>query len=68
MHLVQIAWVHVSLPSEPSSRLGSIERVLSYVVEPGGFTISQGTQEIHGITTARYSGGIIPSMMYWRRF
>jgi len=45
--IVQIAWAHVS--TEPYG----IDRTLSYIIRPDGFTIPEDAAEVHGITTER---------------
>ncbi|WP_263787564.1 3'-5' exonuclease [Salinibacter grassmerensis] len=45
--VVQIAWSHLSI--DPYS----IDRSLSYIIRPDGFTIPQDAAAVHGITTER---------------
>ncbi|MCS4101875.1 3'-5' exonuclease [Salinibacter ruber] len=45
--VVQIAWAHVS--TDPHA----IDRTLSYIIRPDGFTIPEDAAEVHGITTER---------------
>ncbi|MCS4172838.1 3'-5' exonuclease [Salinibacter ruber] len=45
--VVQIAWAHVS--TDPYR----INRTLSYIIRPDGFTIPEDAAEVHGITTER---------------
>jgi len=45
--VVQIAWAHVS--TDPHA----IDRTLSYIIRPDGFTIPKDAAEVHGISTER---------------
>ena len=58
--VVQIAWAHVS--TDPHA----IDRTLSYIIRPDGFTIPKDAAEVHGITTERAVAEGCPRGRCWR--